>query len=382
MDRNANRMQKGHGNKKTRKTILRYFILPVTVISGLAALYILLTKAYVQFQDYRETEKIRKQTEITSPRGIESIEMVTVGGVEQCISIRAWEKSHPILLFLHGGPGADGLLLSRYFDSELEKNFVVVRWSQRGAGRSYRRGIPSATMNIEQFISDAIEVAEMLIKRFEKEKIYLVGHSWGSALGAIAAARHPELFYAFVGVAQFVNGVENEKITYQFTLGKAEELSNQQALRELEQIGPPPWDDLENLFVQRKWLKEFRGVNYQKLPNLWRMSGLSPDAVRDDPKRYRRGVIFSLEHMYTKEFVNVNLFEQAPRIDLPVYFFLGRYDFNTPIEISIRYYEQLDAPKGKQIVWFENCAHMIPFEAPEKYARILIKKVLAETYLN
>lgn len=281
----------------------------------------------------------------------------------------------------YGGPGADQLLLARYFDSELEKDFVVVRWSKRGAGRSYRPDIPLETMNTEQFISDAREVAEMLIKRFDKEKVYLVGHSWGSALGARTAARYPELFHAFVGVAQFVHGAENEEMTYQFTLDRAEELSNQQALSELKQIGRPPWDDLEELFLQRKWLKHFRGVSYQELPDLWRMSGISPDAVQGDGERHRRGEMFSLEHMW-KDYTNVNLFEQAPRIEVPVYFFLGRHDFNAPTVISIRYYEQLDAPKGKQIVWFEGCAHAIQLEAPEEYSRMLIDMVLAETYPN
>lgn len=369
-------------SKNTLRKKLIFTISLLVVALGFVVLNLSHARADEQIHDRRETERIRKQTEITSPHGIEAIEMVTVGGVEQCISIRGWEKSNPVLLFLHGGPGADGLLLARYFDSELEKKFVVVRWSQRGAGRSYRPDIDPATMNIEQLISDTVEVSEMLIKRFEKKKIYLVGHSWGSAIGARTAARFPELFYAFIGVSQLVSGAENEKVTYQFTLDKADEMNNQQALRELKQIGPPPWNSLKELFVQRKWLRRFRGVSYQKLPNLWRMSGASPDAVQGDGERYRLGEMFSLEHMYATGFVKVNLFEQAPRIDVPVYFFLGRHDFNTPSEISVRYYEQLDAPRGKHIVWFENCGHMIPFEAPDKYTRTLINTVLAETFPN
>lgn len=368
-------------NQMNRKTMLKYVILPTILICGLVGLYFLFYPAYVKHQFNQEIEKVRKQTAITSPNGIESIEMVTVGGIKQCISIRGWDRSNPILLYLHGGPGGDGLLLARYFDSELEKAFVVVRWSQRGSGRSYTPDIPPETMNMEQFISDTGEVAEMLRKRFNKEKVYLVGFSWGSALGVRTVVQYPDLFYAFVGVAQIAHGAENEDLSYQFTLDKAEELNNEQALSELKQIGRPPWDNSEELFVQRKWLRQFHGVSYQELPNLWRMSGTSPDAVPNDGERYSRGEMFSLEHMWT-DYVNINLFEKAPRIDVPVYFFLGRHDFNAPTKISIRYYEQLDAPKGKQVVWFEDCAHMIQIESNEKYSRMLINKVLAETYPN
>jgi pimeloyl-ACP methyl ester carboxylesterase len=359
-------------DKKVLKIAAKYVILPIILLCVLAILSFLSYRAYVQKQ-------IRRQTEITSPYGIESLEMVPLGGVEQCISIRGWDTSNPVLLHLHGGPGGAEIVMARHFDSELEKHFIVVRWDQRGAGKSYNPDIPLETMTTDQFISDAGELARMLMKRFDEEKVYLVGHSWGSALGARTAARYPELFHAFVGVAQFVDGIENEELTYQFTLEKAEESGNQQALNELGEIGAPPWDNLEELFVQRKWLEHFRGVSRQELPNLWWKGATSPDSVLVDALRYERGQMFTIEHMWT-EFTGMNLFEQAPRVEVPVYFFLGRYDFNTPTELSLRYFEQLDAPLGKQIVWFEDCAHMIPFEAPDKFSEVLIDKVLAETY--
>ncbi len=358
--------------KNILKIGLRYVILPILMICVLVMLSFFSFRAYVQNQ-------IRRQTEISSPNGIESLEMVTLGGIEQCLSIRGWDKNNPVLLHLHGGPGGAEIVLARYFDSKLERHFTVVRWDQRGAGKSYHPDIPPETMTTDQFVADTAELAKLLAERFNEEKVYLVGHSWGSALGARTAARYPELFHAFVGVSQFVDGKKNEEMTYQFTLDKAEESGNEQALRELKQIGAPPWDNIEELFKQRKWLEHFRGVSHQKLPNMWWKGATSPDSVLTDALRYKRGQMFSIKHMWTA-FTSVNLFEQAPRIEVPVYFFLGRHDFNTPTELSLRYYEHLDAPGGKQIVWFEDCAHMIPFEAPDTYADMLIDKVLAETY--
>jgi len=224
--------------KKLLKIALKYVVLPFIAICILAILSFFSVRAYVQNQ-------VRRQTEITSPNGIESLEMVRLGGIEQCISIRGWDKDNPVLLHLHGGPGTAEILFARYLDSELEKHVVVVRWDQRGAGKSYNPDIPPETMNTDQFISDTCELAEMLRKRFDEEKVYLVGHSWGSALGALTAARYPEFFHAFVGVAQFVDATENEEMTYQFTLDRAEESGNRQALSEIKEIGVPAWDNLE-----------------------------------------------------------------------------------------------------------------------------------------
>jgi pimeloyl-ACP methyl ester carboxylesterase len=90
------------------------------------------------------------------------------------------------------------------------------------------------------------------------------------------------------------------------------------------------------------------------------------------------GQIFSAELTWN-EVYRASLFRDAPRIDVPVYLFLGRYDFNTPSDIAKRYYERLEAPRGKQIIWFENSAHMIPFEEPQKYTDVLVRKVLKES---
>lgn len=366
---------------KNIKKIFKYVIGFMAAVIGLAGLFFISSQLYTKYKTHRESEKIRQQTEINSPDGIESIEMVTIGGIEQCISIRGWDVENPILLYLHGGPGADGILLARYFDSELEKKFIVARWSQRGAGRSYSPDIPPETMSMDQLISDAAEVAKILIKRFNKDKIYLVGHSWGGALGARVAALKPELFHAFIGVAPLVHGEMNEEASYQFTVDRAKALKNSSAIDELQKIGEPPWDNLDKLFIQRKWLRNFRGINHQDLPNLWHMSGISPDAAKDDGRRYRDGEMFSLKHMWT-DFEQVDLFNQANRIDVPVYFFLGRHDFNTPTHLAVKFFDQLEAPRGKQIIWFENCAHVIPFEAPDKYAAILINKVFKETHTS
>ncbi|MBI4832317.1 MAG: alpha/beta hydrolase [Candidatus Lindowbacteria bacterium] len=323
-------------------------------------------------------------TRITSPNGIESLEQVTLGGVKQWILIRGWAKSNPVLLHLHGGPGAPDMALARHFDGELVKHFTVVHWDQRGAGKSYSRGIPIESMNVEQFVSDTLDLTELLTKRFNAPKILVLGHSWGTEIGSLAVARRPDLFYAFVGIGQVVNGDEGERISYDYVVGKARASGNEKALRELEEIGPPPYSTHDKLLTQRKWLDRFGGVSHTGvgMGQLTRIGLTSPDYSLLDGINFFRGQAFSSnvwENM-SKSGYHTNLFQEVPRIEVPVYFLVGRYDYNTPFELTERYYQQLEAPRGKQLIWFENSGHFIPYEEPEKYRDVLISKVLKETH--
>jgi pimeloyl-ACP methyl ester carboxylesterase len=349
----------------------RYVVLPLFLLCGTVLVAFLSYRAYVQHE-------VEKATRITAPNGVESLEQVTLGGVDQWILIRGEDRSNPILLYLHGGPGNGAIALARAFHRELPKHFITVHWDQRGAGKSYSPDIPTDSMNIQQFVADTRELADILRARFNVPKIFLVGHSWGSMLGALTASRYPELFYAFVGVALDVDGVEGEQLCYQFVLDRAAELGDEEALRELREIGPPPYEDFTEMFRQRRWLEAFGGVNRTDLGNLWWKGATSPDISVLDGWRYDRGQIFSAELTWN-EVYRASLFRDAPRIDVPVYLFLGRYDFNTPSDIAKRYYERLEAPRGKQIIWFENSAHMIPFEEPQKYTDVLVRKVLKES---
>lgn len=362
--------------KKYCRPAFKYVILPLIVICALIVTVLLSCRAYLQ-------HKILLQTHITSANGIDSLEKVTLGGLEQWILIRGWDKSAPVLLFLHGGPGGGDIAMARHFHPELEHSFVVVRWDQRGAGKSYSSSIPPESMTVEQFVSDTLQLVDILRERFDVPKIYLVGHSWGSELGCLAVTRRPEAFYAFVGVGQLVEYNENERLSYEHTLDKARELNNQEAICELEAIGPPPYG-IEELLIQRKWLDKFGGVFHSDiaLADLWKIGITSPDCSLFDGFRYFRGQSFSLENMWVDEVGSINLFELAPTIEVPVYFFIGRHDYNTPSEIAVKYYESLEAPKGKQLIWFENSAHMIPIDEPDKFCDILINKVLKETYTS
>ncbi len=353
---------------------MKYIILPAVLFLVVIVVCLLLYRRHLQ-------NRVLKETRITSPDGIESLEKIKLGGIDQWIFIRGWDRANPVLLHLHGGPGSADISIARFFDTELVKHFVVVHWDQRGAGKSFSPDIPPESMKREQFVADIRDLAEMLRKRFNVEKIYLVGHSWGSEIGALAVSRYPELFQAYVGVAQVVEDSEQERISYQFVLDRARETGNQEAMQELQQIGPPPYDDVSEFMVQRRWLERFGGVSRSEKTEfgaLIKMALSSPDYSLRDAVKFFRGQEFSSAHLW-RESLNTNLFQQAPRIDVPVYIFSGRYDYNSPFEEAQRYYQALDAPQGKHFIWFENAAHMLPYEVPDEYADALINRVLKET---
>ncbi|MCH7732242.1 MAG: alpha/beta hydrolase [Candidatus Marinimicrobia bacterium] len=331
--------------------------------------------------------RVKEETTIITPDGINSLEKITLGGIDQWVLIRGWSKSNPVLLFLHGGPGAPLFTYAREIGvkAKLEQHFVMVYWEQRGTGKSFSPNIPEESMTIEQFISDTHELVELLRYRFKAPKIFLVGRSWGSIIGIFTAKRHPELFYAYVGIGQIVNSLENDKISYQFTLETAARLGNEKALKDLEEIGPPPYD-YKKLIIQRKWLTEFsKIIMAEKTGKDYPISNSrikllsTPEYSLIDILKMGINPYFSIKHLWDDEYYRINLFEQVPQMELPVYFLAGRYDYFTPSEIVEHYYQKLIAPKGKHFIWFENSGHEPEFEETEKFYDIMVNKVLEKT---
>ena len=201
---------------------------------------------------------------ITDQNGIDEAKYVKVGGIEQWITIRGDDRKNPVLLLLHGGPG-DATNPWGYagFRSWL-KYFTVVQWDQRGAGRTLGKNGPSLapSITIDRMAQDGIELAELLRKALQKDKIVLVGHSWGSILGVFMAKARPDLFYAYVGTGQVADPARSYAVAYNELLKKAERLGDSRAIRELKEVGPPPYANGRGYAVQRKWSNLFEGADF------------------------------------------------------------------------------------------------------------------------
>jgi pimeloyl-ACP methyl ester carboxylesterase len=306
-------------------------------------------------------------------------EKVRIGGADQWIVVRSEDVTNPIVLYLHGGPGTSQLTSNRQKTRALEKSFTVVDWDQRGAGKSYRAIEDVSRMNIEQFVQDTREVTMFLLKRFHQERVVLVGHSWGSAIGALTAARYPELYCCYVGIGQISNMAEGETASYRWTLEQAERAHAQRAIAALHEIGPPPYTGnwQRKLITERRYMAHFGGEIHGSSLGA---SGIvlrgilrSHDYGLRDRINYFRGILGSAKLLWP-ELSKLDLFERVPELKIPVFVVAGRFDHEVPSEIAARYFEALRAP-SKELVWFEHSAHMPQFEEPDRFTSLMVEKV-------
>lgn len=315
-----------------------------------------------------------KHDYVIGENGISAIEKVWIGEMEQTILIQTEEKSNPILLLLHGGPslplpgvssrGRDYTITTN--TKELVKNFVLVFWDQRGTGQSYNKRIMKDTMNVSQFVSDTIELTDYLRSRFNKEKIFLAGHSWGSILGLTAISQQPCKYYSYIGISQIVNWTENDRLGLDWAKEEAKRRGNIKALNELNSVGEPPFlNSFEQWGVLRKWQRKFNTLIYSdediKHPGLFKitmdMFKSKEYSLKDIINTFYRG--FKL--IYTFDFINelprINFKETTQKIDIPITFKHGAKDVHVHVKPIEDYYKLLKCDKGKQLIWMEKSAH-------------------------
>jgi pimeloyl-ACP methyl ester carboxylesterase len=307
------------------------------------------------------------------PGSIAEIAYRRLGGLDQWVMFRGESVANPALIMLHGGPGLSETALFRHFNAPLEKSFTVVYWDQRGAGKSFRRDIPRSSMTVEQFISDLDELVDAVCTRIGKTKVAIFGHSWGSALGVLYAARFPEKVAAYVGSGQIGDWAAGESASYAFALAEAQRLGKRRAVRKLLAIGPPP-HGAESLWTQRTWLSRLEGrMRPRAMWNLGRAVLAGQESSILDLPSAMRGFRFSLRAMWT-EVSRLNLIELVPALQMPVFFFLGRRDHWVPAEISVAYIDALTAP-SKELVWFEESGHEPFVDEPAKFNAAMAKLV-------
>ena len=311
---------------------------------------------------------------------------VNINGVEQGMFIKSKDINHPVLLFVHGGPGMPEYWLTQTYPTGLEEYFTVVWWDQRGAGLSYSPDIPAETMNAEQFISDTLAVTNYLRQRFGREKIYLMAHSWGSYIGIQAAAREPELYHAYIGIGQISCQIQSEQLAYAYALEYYKQAGNADMLEKLADAPPTlsvplpaAYGALRDAYMHGAGIGtthemrsvvtgiflpswQFREYTLGEKINLWR------------GKIHSRSRDFNLwDNMQATD-----LTRQVTELDLPVYFLEGAYDYTCAYPLAKDYFEKLNAPL-KGFYTFEHSAHSPLFEEPEKVLAILQADVLTGT---
>ncbi len=310
------------------------------------------------------------------PGSIAELTTVTLGGKPQALMLRGRSTDNPVLLHLAGGPGGTDLGAMRA-DTSLEEHFVVVVWDQRGTGKSYAALDPVATLTLEQMVSDTLELADYLRQRFNEERIYLTGNSWGTILGTLAVQRRPDLFHAYVGTGQMVSPPETDAMFYEDTLAWAEQGGDHALVATLQRNGPPPYANLLDyepaISHEHDW-NPYPDLDMSKeMPtNLF-----VPENSLMDKVNGLRAFLDTFSVLYP-QIQGVDLRRDAARLEVPVYLVLGAHEARGRAVPAQEWFGLLEAP-NKELVIFERSGHRPSFEEPAAFAA-LMQRVLTETY--
>jgi len=310
---------------------------------------------------------------IDPAKGVDEASYVSIGGIEQWVTIRGDDRSNPVLLFLHGGPGDVTNPWSFAMFAPWEAHFTVVQWDQRGAGRTLGKSGPSVapTMTLDRMTQDGVELTEYLCKHLGKRKVILVAHSFGTILGLRMSQQRPDLFFAYVGTGQVADETQNYAAAYDALLKKAQATGNQPALDELKSVGAPPYANGWGYQVQRKWSNRFEGAD-RFLAGTLGLALVAPGNSARDINDSVEGQIFSGEHLVPQT-QSETMKELGLKFSIPIFFFEGTEDFTTPTELVRKYLEAIQAPR-KEFVAIPG-GHFAMFMNSDQFLRELVAHV-------
>lgn len=311
------------------------------------------------------------------PGSVVALQKINLGGVGQWILIRGRDETKPVLLVLHGGPGETMMPWVDLFQRrELEENFVVVHWDQRNAGKSYSSALSGEDLDVEAYVDDTLELADLLTRRFRQDRIFLAGVSWGSALGFMALERNSSLFRAFIATSELVDWQRSQTAGFQWARAEAESRNDRQALETIASIEPFDPTDLGDIDAKNRLLDRYGGGDFHT-EGRWQgyldyaTSGQSPYYSAAEVKNYRESIEAS-ERAVLPQLAGYNLFEDYPVSDIPIHFVSGAEDHETPVELVEEYAAELKAP-DKSLTIIQNTGHNVPFDAPKAWADTLIR---------
>ena len=309
---------------------------------------------------------------------------VKIGGVKQGMFIRGKDIKNPVLLFVHGGPSFPEYFLVDRYPVGLEDNFTVCYWEQRGGGISYTTRVTLESMTLQQLASDAIEVTNYLLSRFNKEKLFVMAHSGGTAFAIKAVKDFPQLFHAYIGIAQITRQAESEKIAYKYMMNQYIADDNSKMVAALKKYPILENDSLILPFFSST-LRD-KSMHELGIGTMHNMRSIITDiflpvwTCRAYTLREKTNIWISKFSFVSKsglryQLLNSDIPDDIPSLDIPVYFFSGRYDLTVNKVLSKEYLNALEAPV-KGFYTFNESAHSPMFEEPQRLKEILISDVL------
>ncbi len=307
------------------------------------------------------------------PGSIASLEKIELNGMEQWLLIRGKSTSNPVLLWLHGGPGAAQMPIARHFNGALEDAYVVVHWDQRGAGKSNPADFDETSMTFQQYLDDAHALTLYLKTRFGQEKIYLLGHSWGAQLGLRLAQAYPQDYFAYIGVSQVVSPPQAQRIAYEWLIGQVEDQKNEADRKKLQALGQPPFREHERYVEFVRLIDAYGGDFDTNIARLAWITFRGSEYNLSDMRAWLNGANRGSGNMWDDPaYQFYDAFVNIPRVEIPVYLLNGTLDYNTPAILTQQYYNQLEAPAGKHLIIFESSAHTPFLGEAEAFNTVLI----------
>lgn len=312
---------------------------------------------------------------INTPNGVEASFAAKIGGVDQWLTIRGKDRDNPVIILVHGGPGSAELAIGWTFQRGWEDYFTVVQWDQRGAGKTYAINDPDTlipTLSADRMKDDVIEVVDLVRERLGKDKVILLGHSWGTIIGLRAAMERPDAIAAYVAHGQVINMQSNEEEGFRLAMDAAEADGNTEAVAALEALEPYPGElTVERIGAQRTWSIYYGGLAaYRENAAPWfRAMRLSADYDDSVLKTYDAGSLASITALMPElRAVDLDGITSSP---VPVFLLHGRHDLTTPPSASMDWLDRLEAPV-KANYWFEHSAHLAFMEEPGKVLMTLV----------
>lgn len=318
---------------------------------------------------------------LVSPNSIDETQIVTLNGARQVVNIRGADRRNPILIYIHGGPGSVEMPMAWTFQRPWEDYFTVVQWDQRGAGRSWPLNAPEAiapTLSLQTYRDDAIALIQWLGARYGQRKVFILGHSFGSAVGLAVAQARPDLLHAYVGMGQLIDFRENERVGMRSALQTARAHNDREAIAAIEALAPYP--DSGPFTIQQADAWRTFANRYGSLAGerpdanfYFDATRLSPLYSPDDRRSWIAGSSFTVTTLWPR-LADVS-FLGVTRLEVPVIFLLGRKDITTPSTIASAWIDRLEAPVART-VWFEHSGHLPMVEEPGRVFAALLREVL------
>jgi pimeloyl-ACP methyl ester carboxylesterase len=344
---------------------------------GLLGLLLILIVCAVSYRALRQNHNAASLA-IHTPNGVDEAMFVPMGGINQWVTIRGENRDNPVVLFLHGGPGTPTNLLDFSMAPAWTPTFTIVQWDQRGAGKTFANGGTAATdMTIDRMAQDGIELAQFLREHLHKDKVIIVGHSWGSILGIHMSKARPDLFYAYVGAGQVVNAQENEALNYARVLDKAKALGDTKAVTELQASGSPPYPVMKALTTQRIWAQAYEHAD-SYVATEQASSLYAPGYSLLDLYHAIQSIRFTLDTFIGPTMsgaaMKVDLNALGPDFAIPMFVFEAPDDYITSPELAKAYVDTLNAPQ-KEFVMLPAGGHFAVFTHPDSFLKNMTSRV-------